>query len=113
MSDQSEKRFKRSIAGIKWIGEHSPTPWSVGTNEVLCIYARPDRVSQGVVIDFDSYDSIKDAKRIVECVNACEGIEEPDSTLTLVRETLASCRDGLRPDLALEVRRLCALLGVK
>lgn len=94
---------------------HSQEPWSVGTNEVLTIYAYPDRVSQDIVAGLESgndYD-LANAERIVDCVNAFEGIEEASNTMTLVRVTLANARDGAHPDLKNVVKRLCALLAVK
>lgn len=94
---------------------HSQEPWSVGTNEVLTIYAYPDRVSQDVVAGLESgndYD-LANAERIVDCVNACEGIDEADTKMTLARVILANARDEAHPDLKHVVSRLCELLAVK
>ena len=73
-------------------GQHTPGPWAAwdndGTGTLPCV------LSKGVTAAGNFYVSqcnvYEDARRIVACVNACEGIN-PEA----VPDLLAACRETL------------------
>ena len=91
------------------MNKHTPEPWKILTpnGRILSkqqegdrlIFAAGDRIEH-IAETFqyrnpdktDAETSIANAKHIVECVNGCEGISKPESTvlnmLTVLRQTL-------------------------
>jgi hypothetical protein len=71
--------------------KHTPTPWhqSRDENQRERIYA-DDGTPITVAMSVGSWDEMdSNAARIVQCVNACEGIKNPAGLLPLLRLCLA------------------------
>jgi hypothetical protein len=72
--------------------KHTPTPWAQGLESTDAVFdaARVERVAtchRPSRFDADDW-SVANAARIVQCVNACAGIDDPAATLAEVRTLL-------------------------
>lgn len=79
----------------------APTPWKVTRRAMTDTYVRVsvhagDRellAVMGAMRPLDKNEA--DAERMVECVNACEGVQDPATAIAAVRELLhGNKRDG-------------------
>jgi hypothetical protein len=67
--------------------KHTPTPWefdpSLGHNAVCArgLTGRPYRIAELSAPSTTSCEDEANARRIVQCVNACEGIDDPHTAL--------------------------------
>jgi len=91
--------------------QHTPGPWTVDHE---CISANRAHISMAIGPDGATYAEQKaNAARIVACVNACEGIEDPTTAITEFRkcaqdygkltahdELMTALNQKLRADLA-------------
>ncbi len=73
---------------------HTPTPWKADPGDTSVWWAITTGRSGEVIADlsdsaFCAEDDALNARRIVTCVNACAGIEDPAATLAEVRGLLA------------------------
>lgn len=78
---------------------HTPSPWSIGTSGSTIIYANSNfgkviaRVFDNDTLvrkKFNDGEADANIKRIVECVNACDGIDNPHTFIKYAKETLES-----------------------
>lgn len=82
--------------------KHTPTPWDADSAPGLLQTAdgriiatlTPD-AGDGLV-PWTEAEQEANAARIVQCVNACEGMADPAHALRIVREELATVREFLR-----------------
>jgi len=101
--------------------KHTPTPWTynrntVATHENNCIQAKEGDRSVNIFQLSDSYwarehndvpyHAEANAARIVECVNALEGVQNPAALQSFIKEAyklMLRCDQGVQPfALALE-----------
>lgn len=91
--EAARREFKAAMAaGRLPVVAHSPEPWDVPDENPFCIGGGPEGTSLGQMSSFhpdvsDAEDAAN-ARRIVACVNACEGIN-PEA----VPELLAFAKD--------------------
>ena len=100
---------------------HTATPWEVheindghiGDNEVISRGFRSSVTGKGINTgeDYEMF-SAADAERIVQCVNACAGLSDPEATITALVEALQELIevvDGVRglPDESEKCDELC------
>jgi hypothetical protein len=106
--------------------KHTPEPWYVVPTWDAFLpskydpaerYDGPDR--EDIFFQVGNYDipacSKEDAERIVECVNACDGIEDPEKALSKVRDILYNNKLDLQAsgmfEAAADMTRCLKLLG--
>ena len=70
--------------------QHTPEPWSVSYCEDSCSIYAADGEILTCCRTFDEYNEENDLPRIIECVNACSGIEDPETTIP---ELVEACRN--------------------
>lgn len=65
------------------MSEHTPEPWKTieWDDGSTGIYTNTD----DRIAEIDYYDNQHDARRIVACVNACAGMDDPDTELSALR----------------------------
>lgn len=83
---------------------HTPEPWEVhevhdnhyGDNELISRGFRSSVTGKGINTG-ENYEmfSAEDAERIVQCVNACAGIADPEATITALKTALKHCEQAL------------------
>lgn len=78
--------------------DHTPAPWhtlpSPHTDEPALYCGEPDLcLAVFCETDPDGEESKANAARVVACVNACEGIDDPAATLAEVRVLLEDLAD--------------------
>lgn len=78
----------------------SPTPWHAGDSAIAG--------NDGATVAYVTNDA--EGRRIVSCVNALDGIEDPAATLAEVRAVLAAIAQHGAGAPALEARRALSLL---
>jgi hypothetical protein len=101
--------------------QHTPEPWHVYDSNKICD-AKDERVAVIVHEDaeaayVDGRDEVN-AARIVECVNACNGVKSPGLAILTARAALAWFADnanrlGLSQERTRALDALRALGGVK
>jgi hypothetical protein len=69
---------------------HTPTPWAIDGEAFVSIVHEGDAIADLSDSPFDCEQDHANAARIVACVNACEGIDDPAATLAEVREKLGA-----------------------
>ncbi len=74
---------------------HSPTPWRADEKLIQSIVRGPVAVVRAGP-RHDEFEAETNARRIVDCVNACAGIADPVNTLLMVRIRIKSVADQLR-----------------
>ena len=76
------------------MSDHTPAPWSTDTSlttgePIIRAVEAPDLcLAVFCETDPDGEESKANAARVVACVNACEGIDDPAATLAEVRDML-------------------------
>ncbi len=91
--------------------KHTPTPWRYVTHADKrmgdCIRGGRVRTEDGATVPpavctmskCEGWETQQaNAARIVQCVNACEGIEDPASALKQARQALTALKAGMAPD---------------
>ena len=72
---------------------HTPEPWETSVNEDrqwdICEAGGGDMIAD---LAFRGHEGEADAKRIAVCVNACEGMKDPEAEVKALREALADLR---------------------
>ena len=76
------------------MSKHSPEPWLLHriSNSLICIYERMEKNEADAIAQIVQPDSRKlqdaNAARIVACVNACAGIDDPAAYLAACAELI-------------------------
>ncbi len=86
------------------MGKHTPEPWTIdssrnGFTSYVCIQGPFINGSGNPALCWIEANQPADvneanANRIVQCVNACAGIDDPDLLLRTAREALKAVADG-------------------
>ena len=75
--------------------KHTPEPWAIGLSKES--FVNDHKVIGYAIGRFNTDEEKKaNAARIVECVNACAGMEDPAFEIAFLREQLRECTDALR-----------------
>ena len=92
--DRLEVQVDACIAEMSEENEHTPGAWFLREGDPTIILAPDDAYAPWLVAKVDKdcggslHASRSNARRIVECVNACEGIKNPGETIPAVAEAL-------------------------
>ncbi|HWT40360.1 MAG TPA: hypothetical protein VN081_03800 [Dongiaceae bacterium] len=68
---------------------HTPEPWKVKTNKLANVVSIQDATGAyiaGTGNALENSEKLANAARIVQCVNACAGIENPEALPDVIRE---------------------------
>jgi hypothetical protein len=100
--------------------KHTPGPWRIAAGVVICAADHAGNSAQVATTQYSAFtweEEERNAERIVSCVNACAGIEDPAAYIEAMRrelrrlvdlcDTEATMFDGSNPD----TRAAHALLG--
>ena len=90
---------------------HTPEPWNLSSNSPTTVISQQSHASGATVSvhvadcqpgNYASREHLPNAARIVACVNACAGIENPELTLRSFRNELEAilklCGPFIQPD---------------
>lgn len=82
--------------------KHTPTPWRVEYKPAgTCIFSNePNFLLLSMSYTQTDKTTVANASRIVKCVNAMEGIEEPAEFMDIVKTIITAIQEGteLKPD---------------
>jgi len=74
--------------------KHTPEPWKIyGSDELPLAIIQDDEDGMGIIEFTQNGVNPANAKRIVSCVNACQGIEDPETTIKELIEMLGEVLD--------------------
>jgi hypothetical protein len=71
---------------------HTPTPWKRNSSIIIDSKGECIAILHDGCTDFDN--AIFDANRIVACVNACEGMEDPAKEIQTLRDRVKELEDA-------------------